>query len=143
MKRILATFFLVTLAAPALAEVDMTSLQGLYGQVGDPEWSCEVNPVELSVIPSPPHLVFQFSQPGRVYDGRVTDHAVYDVREVTSTGIVARLEGETRRAPDGSVVLWVLRPWPDNDGFCWGRTDWSILQCVSQHVRCQDNAPTS
>lgn len=141
--RLLVTLAFIAFAAPLWAQIDLLRLEGTYGVPDDPIWSCEANPATLSIIPSPPHLVFDFARPAEIYDGRTTSRTVYDLRDVTDTGIVARLEGETRLTDDGDVVVWILRPWPDYDGFCWGRTDWPLLNCVAPHIRCQDNAPTS
>lgn len=140
MLRALPLFFL---ALPAHGESAlMAGLAGQYGSVGNPDYACATNPVQLSFTEFPPHARFSWAFPRQIFNETTATEAVYDLISEVPGGLLLRLEGEERRTASGAPVVWVLRPDSDLQGFCWGRTDWPMVQCVNPFVRC-DAAPIS
>lgn len=131
------------LSVPAFAQGDLAGqMAGQYGTVNDPAYSCTENPVDLHFTDKPPHAVFTWAKSRQMFDDKMSNEAVYDFRGEVPLGLLLRLEGETRLTAAGDPVLWILRPDADLQGFCWGRPDWPVVQCVNPFRRC-DTAPVS
>jgi hypothetical protein len=134
---------LLALAPSAAAALTAEEMAGPYESVDGNDNTCAANPATLSVRRGPDHVTFDWPVPFTVFDGSSRTHVAYDLLEERADALALRLEGETRLTEAGEVVIWLLRPTPDRDGFCWGRTDWPLMRCEHAYRRCADAAPTS
>ncbi|MCF8485680.1 MAG: hypothetical protein K9G71_10710 [Rhodobacteraceae bacterium] len=117
---------------------------GLFGSLAsESPNTCKTNPYHIRFSSAPDHAIFEWDHPVTVYDGTTKSRVVYDVLGADDRGITMRLEGETRRADDGSTVIWILRPAIGGEGYCWSRTDWPLMRCQNAQARCPDDIPTS
>lgn len=117
---------------------------GLFGSLAaESPNSCKTNPHHIRFTSALDHAIFEWDHPVTGYDGTTKGRVVYDVLGADDRGITMRLEGETRRADDGSTVIWILRPAIGGEGYCWSRTDWPLMRCQNAQARCPDDIPTS
>lgn len=145
MRCALTLFYLALLSATA-ADADagpLARLEGIYGDATDEELSCTANPHRVSFVQNPPHAILEWQDAWVMTGGLLSDRAVYDLVQVTGSGVLMRLEGEHRRTDAGQRVIWIMRPDPDDLGYCWGRTDWPLIRCVNPQVRCTEDKPVS
>lgn len=143
-----ALILLALMSCPAAAVADdlqdmVDGLRGQYGSDQNPDYACTDNPVTLDFMAAPPHAIFSWDFPTDTINGPNRTREVYDLIGPTQGGLLMRLEGEPRTTASGATPIWILRPYPGFAGFCWGRTDWSVLQCVTPHHRCQTDVPSS
>lgn len=135
---------LCLLASPSFAQESVFDrVEGLWGSIDNPETSCERNPHRISFTAQPSHAILQWAQPIRTYADTMQDRAVYDIADTAGFSITMRLEGELRLTDGGVPVVWILRLATDGQTYCWGRTDWSILQCAAYQRRCGQDVPSS
>jgi hypothetical protein len=100
---------------------------GLFGSLAaESPNSCKPNAHHIRFSSAPDHAIFEWDHPATGYDGTTM-----------------RLEGETRRADDGSTVIWILRLAIGGEGYSWSRTDWPLMRCQNAQARCPDDIPTS
>jgi hypothetical protein len=142
MRLLPALAFLVPLASPAAADA-LSALTG--GKFGATEGlsTCALNPHVFGTIPSPPHVVLTWTIPLSQQGAAPSDRAVYDLLSADGDVLTLRREGENLTGPDGAPAFHLLRRTTNPDGYCWGRTDWPVIRCEEQQVRCDTPAPVS
>lgn len=113
--------------------------QGTWGAA---HRTCEKNPTQIQFSPDRKRVEFRYPQHVYDYAGEWKQQHWYSVFSSDSDGIVMALDDEQRRTPDGKLVVWVLKPLPD-DMYCWGRTDWPSTGCIIIYVRCPELPPLS
>jgi hypothetical protein len=135
--------FLVLCASlmPASAEDVFDALRGDYGSVSDPVTSCATNPHTLDFMAQPPHAMFDWTKPWTDRDGFPVSHLRYDILGHSDNTLTLRREGDSARTADGGRPIRILRRTSSPEGYCWGRTDWPLVHCEDQQVRC--DKPTS
>jgi len=86
---------------------------------------------------SPDHTVMTItsSKPYKMPDGTLDSVTVYDIQASGPGWIRGAIRGETRKTPDGRLVVWdlVLR---SADRYAWHRTDWFRGGYTAQIARC-------
>lgn len=130
---------LLTFASPALSQSVFDKARGQYGSATDPVTSCGNNPHQLDFMAYPPHALLSWAKPTTGKTGLPTTGERYDILGNDDTSLTLRLEGDNRRTDRGGQAIWILRLTTNPQGYCWGRTDWSVVRCEQQQVRC-DNA---
>ncbi|MGV8985486.1 MAG: hypothetical protein ACOH2H_04275 [Cypionkella sp.] len=140
MIRFAALCLLASLTSAAAQDV-LDSFRGQYGSATDPVTSCAANPHSLDFMTQPPHALFNWSKPWTDDSGRMVSNQRYDLLSTQDNSLILRLEGDTRRTASGDRPIWILRQTATPQGYCWGRTDWPLVHCENQQLRC-DN-PTS
>ena len=133
------TCILTILATSAGAQTVFDRARGQYGSASDPATSCAANPHQLDFMALPPHALLSWSKPRFDENGLPTTGERYDILSNDDTSLTLRLEGDNRRTDTGAQAIWVLRLTTNPQGYCWGRTDWPVVRCEQQQVRC-DNA---
>ena len=133
------TCILTILATSAGAQTVFDRARGQYGSASDPANSCAANPHQLDFMALPPHALLSWSKPRFEENGLPTTGERYDILSNDDTSLTLRLEGDNRRTDTGAQAIWVLRLTTNPQGYCWGRTDWPVVRCEQQQVRC-DNA---
>ena len=133
------TCILTILATSAGAQTVFDRARGQYGSASDPATSCAANPHQLDFMAYPPHALLSWSKPRFDENGLPTTGERYDILSNDDTSLTLRLEGDSRRTDTGARAIWVLRLTTNPQGYCWGRTDWPVVRCERQQVRC-DNA---
>lgn len=124
-------------AGAARAEGDIFSrLTGTYGSPDDPAQACATNPEHVTFSADGSRLLIDFETPVIDYLGQDRTQAGYDVLGQDSAGVTVLLDGEQRVTDAGEPVVWIMRPTSAPDGYCWGRTDWPVMRCPHQMVRC-------
>lgn len=136
-----ALILALCLATPALGQQAIALAPGLYGSAADPAQSCAANPHELSFIENPPHAILHWDQPRPDWDGYLSDQDTFDLRDASDTTLTLQREGDAPLSQTGHRPTWILRLTQNPAGYCWGRTDWPMMRCEDQQLRC--DAPTS
>jgi hypothetical protein len=144
MRHLIAPLLLVlATATPAAAQSVYERAAGIYGDASDPALSCQNNPHELSFTAAPPHAVLQWNLPQTMPNGRLEDSARYDLLGADATTLTLRREGDPTRTETGARPIWLLRLTDQPLGYCWGRTDWPLIRCEQQQLRCDADKPVS
>ena len=133
------TCILTILATSAGAQTVFDRARGQYGSASDPATTCAANPHQLDFMTYPPHALLSWSKPRFDENGLPTTGERYDILSNDDSSLILRLEGDNRRTDTGAQAIWVLRLTTNPQGYCWGRTDWPVVRCERQQVRC-DNA---
>lgn len=133
---LLAALILCAGIAPAAAQSVFDSLTGSYGSASDTATSCAENPHRLEFMADPPHALFSWDKPWADSDGQMIQGERYDLLDHSDTTLALRREGDPARTSDGRRPTWILRLTATPDGYCWGRTDWPLVRCEDQQLRC-------
>ncbi|MEO6298404.1 MAG: hypothetical protein ABIV25_00515 [Paracoccaceae bacterium] len=128
---------LIVLATPAAAQSVFDRAAGQYGSATDPATSCATNPHVLSFMAQPPHLVLEWQTPKIDADGGATGYERFDLLDSDDTSFSLRWEGSPILTYDGQRPTWILRLTDNPQGYCMGRTDWPVVRCEDQQVRCE------
>jgi hypothetical protein len=135
MRRILiAMICLFAASAAAGAQSVFDTAPGLYGDPSDPAASCAVNPHKLEFLANPAHALLTWTKPVPDETGRVRSQERYDILGSSDGSLTLRLERDVRRTDDGSYPIWIMRM--TENGYCWGREDWTLIRCERPQVRC-------
>ena len=105
--------------------------------------TCALNPHMFGTMQSPPHVILTWTIPVSQQGAAPSDQAVYDLLSADGDVLTLRREGENLTGPDGAPAFHLLRRTVNPDGYCWGRTDWPVIRCEEQQVRCDTPAPVS
>jgi len=135
--RLILLLLLLMLATPAAAQSVYDRAAGQYGSASDPATSCASNPHVLSFQAQPPHLILEWQTPRIDADGGTTSYERFDLLDSDDSSFMLRLEGSPERTADGSRPTWILRLTDNPQGYCMGRTDWPVVRCEDQQVRCE------
>ena len=132
---------ILLLAVPdtASAQSVFERARGQYGSASDPATSCAINPHQLDFMAQPPHAMFNWQTPKVDPSGAMVSAERYDLLDYDDKTLTLRQEGDSRRTDSGARPIWILRLTDDPPGYCWGRTDWPVVRCEDQQLRC-DNA---
>lgn len=134
---------LAALSTPVFAQDIFAGFEhGTWGYSGDQNASCHKNPHRIRFSADRTRVEFVWSAPVTSYLNIQEPSFDYTVISQDNNGIVMAMDGETRRTPDGDLVVWVLKILPDNM-YCWGRTDWPSTGCIAINIRCPDLPPLS
>lgn len=134
---------LAALTTPVFAQDIFADFErGTWGYSGNQDASCHRNPHTIRFSQDHTRVEFVWSTPMTDYLKNQRISGNYTVISHDNDGIVMAMDGETRRTPEGELVVWVLKMLPENM-YCWGRTDWPSTGCIAIHIRCPDLPPLS
>jgi hypothetical protein len=134
-------FLLSFLPSLALAQDLVTTMRGTYGSATDPAGSCASNPHQLDFLASPPHLFLMWKAPWTDASGQTQYDRRYDILGMDDSTFTLRWEDDPTLTEDGGRPVWILRHTTQPEGYCWGRSDWPMMRCEDQQLRC--DAPVS
>lgn len=132
------------LAALLCGPVAPASAQDIFDRFEGSLWAfperkgmqCHENPHTITFNADRTQSFFDWDRLMTTYENKLAQHATYDVIDYDETSITLYLHGESRTTDSGSPVVWILR-FPDDDTYCWDRTDWTPPLCTHLHVRCK------
>lgn len=133
----LCLFSLALFASPARGQEALDLLQGSFGSATDATASCTVNPHELAIIDSRPHLARTWQKPYPGSTGEPRLREVYDVVTFDSMALTLTEEAPYHADPDGFGAPWVMQFTQNPQGYCWRRPDWPVTRCQDQQLRCE------
>ena len=134
-------FLLAILPSLASAQDLVDTMRGLYGSASDPAGSCQSNPHRLDFLADPPHLFLMWNAPWTNAQGVSEHNRRYDLLASDGSTFTLRREDEPQQTDAGTRPIWILRHTALPEGYCWGRSDWPLMRCEDQQLRC--DAPVS
>ena len=134
-------FLLAILPSLASAQDLVDTMRGLYGSASDPAGSCHSNPHRLDFLADPPHLFLMWNAPWTNAQGVSEHNRRYDLLASDGSTFTLRREDEPQQTDAGTRPIWILRHTAQPEGYCWGRSDWPLMRCEDQQLRC--DAPVS
>ena len=111
--------------------------EGTWDWAGQPG-TCRDNPHRISFSPDRRQMVLSYRVPFDSVTGKQV--STYDILLVTRHGIRGSIVDETRRTPDGDLVVWDL-VLTSPTTYRWHRTDWPAAGYTPELIRC--DAPVS
>ncbi|MFL5560733.1 MAG: hypothetical protein ACJ79K_04575 [Gemmatimonadaceae bacterium] len=97
--------------------------------------TCTNGPQRISFTADRSMMVIEYAD-----DSGAVRKARYELRSVSPTTIRGFIIDETRKTPEGTLVVWDL-VLTSRDSFAWHRTDWSPGAYTAEMRRCPAGTP--
>lgn len=135
-------FVLLAWWRPWRPDYEVADQSDIFSAVaGTWDWSgadgfCSINPHTITFSPDHDVMMLRFREPWTDSVGIEHQVAEYEIREHTRNRIRGFIRGETRRTPDGRLVVWDL-VLTGPDVYRWHRTDWAVGGYTKDVLRCK------